>query len=302
MRAPKTAGFTFVEFMVSVAAFAVLTLVLLSFTNTSLRMISRNFATNHGHQAIRTASQRLINDLHNSASSFRLMDFDGTNYTDITPTATSDQDALNSQASPTQYISTRANTVRFWRQAGGPYQLTSSATPGSTSLSFNFSVNGTLPYVPKVGDKLELPLIGREYDISAVTTTPTAGSPNGTVTISDAKGLGYTLTTGTGYITTAYFYRRTAYSVWNRQLRYHDNFYGAQMNSTINVSENITSPKPFSLLYQNGSIIDDSLSLRVSLETYDKQYVAPQIFRAGTTTMQSIGIARNHPALISNAN
>lgn len=289
MKTRRLSAFSLVELLMALGSFATVTVVLLSFTSTSARLISRNLATNHGHETIRTSSQRLLADMHSAASAFRLMSFNGSTFSDVTPTATTDRDPLN--PAETQFISTRANTVRFWRSAGGPFRLTSDTTPATRTMTFDF---GTSTYRPQIGDKVRFPLLNREFDIQAVPST-------NSITISDAAGIGFTISTAGTNVTTGYFYRRAAYSVWSQQLRYHPNFFGSSMNTRTLIRDNVTSPQPFALLFQNGSLTDDSLSLRVSLESYDGNYSA-RMFLNGATTLQTIVSARNHPALITTAN
>jgi prepilin-type N-terminal cleavage/methylation domain-containing protein len=172
-------AFTFTEMMVALSVFATVSMGLFTFTATSLRLVGRNLATNHTHENMRISDQELLYNLHASASPYVLITYNGTTYADATATATTDVDAYTQQN-----ISNRTNGVRFRLAAGGPYQLTASTTSASTSLTFNFAVGSTVPYVPEVGDKVVLPLLSSAFDILAVTQTPSTGSPTGTVTIS----------------------------------------------------------------------------------------------------------------------
>jgi hypothetical protein len=272
------------ELIVAMGVFAAISLALLSFSQTAVRMISRNFATNHSHEAVRISKLKLLDDLHDAASPFRLFTFNGTTYADDTPTATANQEPLSQK-----FVSTRANGVRFRQFAGGPYKLSANTTAASTSLTFNFSVTGAAPfYVPQVGDKVVMPLVAREYAISAVTTTPSPGSPNGTVTINDPTGIGFTINTTTaGNTTTGYFYREIAYSVFEGTLRRHANFTGTNRSQFTVVRNKITSPRPFALLFPTASASVDNLALRVSLEAHDPDYTNRR-FVNGTVTLQTI--------------
>ncbi len=297
IRSRSVAGFTLVELLVAASVFSLVMVGLVSFSAFTIRMVSRNIATNRTHEVVRISDLNLLRHLHEAGSAFRLLNFDGTTYTDASPTATTDTDATTGNL-----ISTRANGVRFRRLGGGPYKLTSNTTSASTNLTFNFAVNGQVPYVPKVGDKLVIPLIAREYDISAVPVTPTAGSPSGTVTISDATGLGFTLNaSGAGNITTAYFYPSAAFTVWGGRLRYHNDFTGTRKSNFTVVRDNITSPVPFALLYPPAGGATDALSLRVSLEAYDGSYSA-RMFTNGATTLQAVIPTLTAPTPVSSTN
>ncbi len=298
-----SAGYTLVELMVATALGSLLLAGLVLFSSTALRLISRNFATNHGHDAARGSFERMVADLHNAASTLSLVSFDGTTYSDVSATVSADQDPYTGQ-----YLSTRANGVKFLKFAGGPYKLIGDAgglspiSPVTTTVKFEFGplVNGKLPYVPAVGDKLQLPLISREFDITAVPTPPTAGITQGTVTLSIATG--FTLyTSGTtpagvvNPITTGYFYKHYGYTVWGNQLRYHATYPPAASTDTVMVRNNVTSPKPFSLLFLSStSALSDNLNLRVSLEAYDLYYGA-RFFQNGTTTIQAVIPSRTQP-------
>lgn len=283
------------ELMIATAVSAGVAIALGAFSLISARLAGRNLASNHGHSSIATANQRLLREIQASGSPFQLVNYDGTNYTDASISASSDQDPMTKQI-----LSTRANAVRYWRVAGGPYQMTASTTPTSTSLKFNFgpAVNGALPYVPAVNDKVWFALLDREFQITAVTTTPTVASPSGFITIHDTAGIGYTIDTASPNVTTAMFFRQAAFSVYNNQLRYHDNFVGTSKNNNVVIHDMITSPKPFSVLYPTSTSISDQLTVRVSLEAYDLNYSKPA-YPNGATTMQTCISVRNQPAFIS---
>lgn len=294
MKRPTHSGFSLVELLIAAAVFAGVTVALMSYSQTAIRLISRNLATNHSHEAVRIAELQMLEDLHEAASPFRLFTFDGTTYTDATPTVTTDQEALSQK-----FVSLRANGVRFRQFSGGPYKMTANTTPTSTSLSFNFAVGGQVPYVPQVGDKVVLPLIAREFAITAVTTTPTVASPVGTVTINDPAGIGFTINATTaGNVTTGNFYRSVAYSVYNGQLRFHKNYTGTNKAVFRVVRDKITSPQPFGLLFPSSSGLVENLALRVSLESYDPNYTGRK-FLNGTATLQTIIPPLNNPTPVS---
>jgi|GEM_PF-1783777 len=283
MKRTPASAFTLVETLVASAVFAGVTIALLSFGQVSLRLVSRNLATNLSHDTARVSELRMLNDVHEAASPFRLFSFDGTSYTDLDPAATSDQEPLAQR-----FVSARANGVRFRKLGGGPYRLTANTTASSTSLTFNFSVGGQLPYVPQIGDKVVLPLISREFAITAITTVPTTSNPTGVITVNAPGGIGFTIdTTAAGNVTTGTFYRSVAYSVWDGRLRFHPNFTGSNRATTQDIRDRITSPQPFALLFATSASQIDQLALRISLEAYDRNY-ANRAFQNGTTTLQTI--------------
>lgn len=294
MKRPKHSAFTLVELLIATGVFAGVTVALLSYSQTAIRLVSRNLATNHSHEAVRISELQMLEDLHEAASPFRLFTFDGTTYTDATPAVTTDQEPLSQK-----FVSSRANGVRFRQFGGGPYKLTANTTPASTSLTFNFAVGGLLPYTPQAGDKVVLPLLAREFAITAVTTTPTVGSPTGTVTIDDTSGVGFTIdATTAANVTTACFYRAVAYSVYGGQLRFHKNFTGTNKATFKVVRDKITSPQPFGLLFPSSSGQAENLALRVSLEAYDPNYTGRK-FLNGTVTLQTIIPPLNNPTPVS---
>lgn len=290
-------AFTLVELLVAAAIFSMVTVGLMTFGATSSRLVARNLSTNHSHETMRISDLTLLGDLHDSASPFRLLNFDGTTYADITPVATTDLDA-----STQQYVSTRANGVRFRQLIGGPYKFAASTKASDTSLKIDFGVGGKLPYVPQVGDKVAFPLLSREYDITAISQAPTTGNTVGTFTISDTAGIGFTIDASTaGNVTTAYFYRSVAFTVYKGSLRYHANYTGTNKSAFTVVRNNITSPKPFALLFVPASTISDGLNLRVSLEFYDSAYSARR-FTGGAVTLQATIPPRTRPTPVSSTN
>ncbi|HSH94631.1 MAG TPA: hypothetical protein VK968_10845, partial [Roseimicrobium sp.] len=163
-------------------------------------------------------------------------------------------------------------------------------------------------YVPVVGDKVKIPLLSRDFDITAVSHSGTKW----TVTLSAAIGSSLITQSGTtpagqawtNPVTTGLFYHRVGYTVWNNQLLYHPDFPGLPYPSTASdklvlVKKNVTSPNPFGLLFPTStSTITDASNLRVSLESYDLDYGA-RLFTNGTTTLQAIIPSRNQPPILS---
>lgn len=275
----------------------IISLVLIAYTSTSMRLIIRNLATNHSHDNIRISTQRMLADLHEAGSRFVLVNFDGTTYTDSASAASSDVDTMTSKN-----ISSRANGVRFYDFAGGPYKLSQTAAAADTDLVFDFGANGGLPYVPQAGDRFTLPLIAREYQITSVITTPTTGSTVGKIRCDANPGIGFKLNVGTGKVTTAYFYRKAAYVVWNQELRFHPNFEGANRSTFRLVRSDITSPKPFGLLFDSStSLMSDQLKLRISMECSDQRYSARKL-PDSTATLQAVVPPRNVPPQLTNTN
>ena len=281
-KSPARAAFTLAEMLVAASLFSGVTVAILTFGQTSVRLAARNLATNHSHESTRIAELQMLKDFHAAASPFRLFTFNGTSYTDTTPTATTDQEPLSQK-----FVSTRANGVRFRKLAGGPFPMKANTTPASTNLTFDFGP-GTLSYIPQVGDKVVVPLVSREFAITAVTTVPTPGSTQGTVTINATGGFGFTIdATTAGKVTTGYFYREVAFGVWNGELRFYPNFTGSSKSLCKTIRNRITSPQPFALLFAASASPIDNLSLRVSLETYDPDYSSKNLV-SGTATLQTI--------------
>jgi len=150
--------------------------------------------------------------------------------------------------------------------------------------------------MPIAGDKVALPLISQEYDITAVSTSGSVA------TLTLGQAVGYTLDTTSPNIVTGYFYRKVAYTVYKNELRFHSNFNGANRDTYRVVRPGITSPKPFTLLFTSaGATNTDGLNVRVSLELTDLGY-SEQKFANGTTTLYTVIPARNQPTVLSSTN
>ena len=169
-------------------------------------------------------------------------------------------------------------------------------------------IGGKLSYVPQVNDRLALPLINREFKITQVVIAPTAASPLGTVKIDNPAGLGFSIkigvdTSGDPYTTVGYFYRKSAYTVFNGELRYHDDFDGATQGNYVVVRQAVTSPKPFSVLFPTSanSPSTDGLALRISLESADLDFSGRNMV-SGTSTVHTTIPARSQPPAINNIN
>jgi len=289
MRRLRTAAFTLPELTIGAVVFSFTALMAAAFLASSARLVGRNFTTNHSHDTVRNSSQRLLADLHNAGSGFRLLDFNGTAYTDATPSVTADRDQLSQL-----WLSQRTNGVRYRRQAGGPYRVTQYSASNPDRLQFQFG--SPLTYTPQAGDRLLLPLVNREYTVTSVISMPSSSNTLGTVQLD--RALGFTINTS-GNITTGSFFRRAAFTTWNNQLRYHANFQGTSQNSFIVVRTGVTSPKPFSVLFPTAASTNtDALQLRVALESYDGQTSARR-YLTGTSSLLSVIPPRTMPTLLS---
>ena len=294
MKTTRRAAFTLVELITAGGAFAIIALGLLATTSITTRLMARNLSTNHSHEAVRASGHRLLADLHDAAAPFTLLNFNGTIYTTLNPAASSDVDPLSQQN-----LSQRGNGVAFRKFAGGPYRIVTGAVAASaTSLTFDFSPNGGPAYSPQAGDKFILPVIKQIFDITAVTTAPTPGNPQGTVSFAPTQ-LAYAIEPSDTNMMTGYFLQRVAYTVWQGRLRYHPNFTGSGLNDSIVVRQNITSPRPFAFLFTSPSApVPDLENLHVSLESYDSGFSARR-FLGGTTTFKTVISARTQPIFIS---
>lgn len=295
MKKNHLGGFTFLELAIAGGIFSVTAAVLVTFLVISSRFISRNLATNHSHETTRTAAQRMLRDLHDSGSPFALLNCSGPNGTTFAPAGsavTGDRDPMSQD-----YIGTRANGVRFRRVVGGPIKLSKAAAYTDTDLTFDFAVNGSIPYVPDVGDKLWLPLLSDSYIITAVISAPSVSNPIGTVRLH--KEVGFTLTVQPTDCTTGYFLRLSAYTVFNNELRFHPQFSGTQAANYFVVQRDVTSPRPFALMYPLGnSPTTDGRGLRISLEAHDLKRSA-QAIQDATATLHLIVPPRTFPTLLS---
>jgi len=283
---------TLIELLIGSALIGIVSAGLATFVWVSSRMISRNLATNHSHESARISAQQLLRNLHKSATGFRLVNVSGTTFTDVTPAATTDRDALTGL-----FLSNRTAGVRFRQAVGLPFKLAAAATPASATLQFQFA-NST--YVPQAGDKLVLPLIARECDIVAVPSPPTGALRIGSVTIE--APLGFTLAAGSGNNTAGYFYTRKALAVSGSELRLYQQLTGSTLANPVVIARDVTSARPFGLLYPtSASPSSDGLQLRVSLESHD-QALAGRRFLAGTTTLQLVVPPRVIPTPVTTTN
>jgi prepilin-type N-terminal cleavage/methylation domain-containing protein len=287
-RHPYQRAFTLIEMMVTLGVIGMLGITLGLFTSSSSRFITRNLATNHSHEATRMSDQRLLKELRDSGSSYRLFTYDGSTYTDISPVATNEVDALSGQ-----FAGTRANGVRFRQMVAGPLTLTTSTAPTAMALTFSTPTGTTIPVV---GDKVVMPLISQEYDVTAVSGSGT------TRTVTIATPIGYTLNTTAPNLVTGYIYRRVAFTVYNQELRYHANFTGTARDTYEVVRGGVTSPSPFSLIFTTATAISsDALNLRVSMELADLGYSARR-YKTGVTTLYTVFPPRNQPTAVASTN
>ena len=89
------AAFTIVELMIACGVSVGVAIALGSFSLVAARLAGRNMASNHGHASIAIANQRLLRDLQAAGSAFQLVTYDGATFSDVTPTASVDQDPMD---------------------------------------------------------------------------------------------------------------------------------------------------------------------------------------------------------------
>ncbi|MDB6152898.1 MAG: hypothetical protein JWL90_1351 [Chthoniobacteraceae bacterium] len=281
-------AFTLVEVIVATAVFSIISVALLGFMSMSMKMVSRNLATNHSHNEARLAASRLFNDLHSAASVFTLVNYDGSSNSDISTTISNPVavDTLSGLTLSAQ----RANCVRFYKLVAGPCRMTSTPTATSTILTFD------VPAALDVNDRLSIPLISDSFSITAVTPAFT-GTQTASKAITIDHAITYNFKDSAANVTTGYFYRPVAYSVVGNQLRYHAKFQGSDQNTFTPIRNNITSATPFSLLYLAGSALTTGRQLRVSLETNDMQFNNLKFLGAATTYQTVITLLNQDPPI-----
>lgn len=279
-------GFTLIEVLIATVLFTIVGMLLFSFGSMSMSLVSRNLATNHSHNEARLAGDRLIRDLHDSASLFTLLSFDGTAYSDVlSPTR-----VVPSRTEPVtgRDLTNAANGLRFWRPISGPCRLTQNATLTSTQLTFDI---GTVQLA--AGDRVLIPLIASQFTV--VFAVPSTGLA--TITL-DAP-VRYEFENAAANNTIGYFFRSTAYTVWNGQIRYHPSFVPPNRGDfTIVRRAGVTSVAPFSFLWPIEGNGNSSSRVRISLETQDGRLSARR-YGNSTTTFKTVISPLNIPARIS---
>lgn len=275
--------------MIVLALVVVTGSVMLAFSASGMRLIACNFAVNDTHEWARRSGQRFWLDLHNSATAFRLFNCSGpagTVFTDIIARPTTDRDPWTNR-----FLSQPANGVRFRRVAGGPFRIISNVND-LTGNRMTFRLSGG--FVPQVGDVVSVPLIDKELKVEQVVS---ASSTQCEVRFD--KEINSKLPDTANNLALGTFYRRAAFSVFGRELRYHRNFSGAAAAEFTVVARNVASTVPFAVLHD--ALPDsDGLTLHVSLETGDAPRAALR-FGATTTRLQAGVPPRVTPTILSSA-
>lgn len=278
-------GFTLVELLVALLLASALGLALLSFGNMSTRLLASNLATNHAHVEARLTGQRLFAALGDSGSAFTLLKAD---LTELDSTKSLDLDPLTGK----RISAERAAGVRFWRPLAGagpiPCRLKSNVQIADTSLTFDAAGIEEV----NVGDTLNMPLISRSVRIVG------ANGPKGNRTVTLNEPLRFVFRNSAVNFTVGYFYRKAAFVVVNKELRYHPSFSGATRDDHTVIRSGITSAAPFSLLYPVAENRTDASQLRVSLETHDLKYDARR-FASATTTYRTVVAPLTQPLRIT---
>src|SRR5262245_39520634 len=88
----RSNAFTLAELVIAAAVSVSLSVGFMYYFASALRLMARNLATNHSHETARGSLEKMLSQLHGSASRLQLVTYDGTNYTDVSAAATTDQD------------------------------------------------------------------------------------------------------------------------------------------------------------------------------------------------------------------
>lgn len=142
----RTAGFTLVELMITVALISVVGLVLYSILYTTTVLGAKNAAVNVAHQQARVAMIDMLQDLHSAVSLPALSDSTGTPYASPAPTA--------------------APGISFQTWSSGPHRIKNNVAQGDTQIRIVVT-SGSGP-TPVAGQRVIIPAYQIEADIASL--------------------------------------------------------------------------------------------------------------------------------------
>jgi type II secretory pathway pseudopilin PulG len=249
-------AFTLAEVIISLGIFGVAAQGIYLVLFNGIILHAKNSAVNTAHQEARTATARLVRDIHSAVSIPQLVD------TNRTPVNTQ---PLGANGQPTGTAGVSLQSV-----AGGPFNLTND--PGNKNM-IQFDMPG---FTPIVGQRLILPHYGVEDNITKVTGTGANHFNIWTETAQEER----IKEKKNSYII-AYVTRRSAYIVVDDELR----FYPESTGEYVVVARYITSPTPFSIPL-NSSGTPDTRYVTVKLTTSDPRYSSRR-FKAENTLIEA---------------
>ena len=212
-------GFALIEILVSTAVTLLVSTIIFYVLNTGMVLFAKNTAVNMAHQQARVAVLTMEADLHAAASIPQLVDVNKVAVAGSGPAA----------------------GISFQVFAAGPFQVAAQAASGQSQISVT-----TGSYIPKVGQRLCLPLHQIELDITAVgsgsTRTLTLASPlpRPVETSLEFNGSGVL----TPVVVTAFISDKYTYVVQEGELRYFKPGGPTTGRALVN---DITAATPFSI-------------------------------------------------------
>ena len=257
----RTAGFTLVELMITVALISVVGLVLCSILYTSSVLGAKNTAVNVAHQQARVAMVSMLQHIHSAVSMPQLVDTDGTTpWPNPTP---------GTSPSP-------APGVSFQLWSSGPHKIKNDVAVGATQVQIVFTANSGPAVI--AGQRLIIPAYQVEADISSVDNSspgnpklnlgnisgpavvPAVSYPTSTIPVA-IEGTGSSAGDVVCFITD-----RCSYAVSNNNLNWR------WKGNTKAVANYVTNSTPFSAPTTPAGALYTRFVAAIDLSTSDTQY------------------------------
>jgi type II secretory pathway pseudopilin PulG len=248
-------GFTLLEMLIAINVVFIAGALVFLALNTGMTLYTKNTAVNTAHQQARSGVDEMLANIHASVSIPQLIDINGT---PLPQPGTGPAEGLNYQ-----------------RFLNGPFAITQNALANATALTI-FCPAFTPP-ASLIGLRFNIPSHKVEQDVLGVSAsfsggfrTITFGNPIGSDVIVTADGTGRGDGNGnnTSFIT-GFFTCRASYVVMGQDLRYFPN---NDFNTSKVIARNITSAKPFSILFNPKGGIDVRSVAAVQLSTAEPQF------------------------------
>jgi prepilin-type N-terminal cleavage/methylation domain-containing protein len=256
----RTAGFTLVELMITVALISVVGLVLYSILYTSSVLGAKNTAVNVAHQQARVAMVDMLQDIHLAISMPQLVNTDGS-----TPWPTPTPGASPSPAPG----------VSFQQWSSGPHKIKNDVVVGATQIRLVLTT--TSGPTPIAGQRLIIPAYQIEADIASVggglgdfqvnltnisgpALTPAVTYPTSTIPVA-INGTGSSAGDVICFITD-----RCSYAVSNSNLNWR------WKGNTKAVANYVTNSTPFSSPTTPAGALYTRFVAAIDLSTSDTQY------------------------------
>jgi hypothetical protein len=232
----RTSGWTLLEMMMSIGIFVLAGGMIYAGLNTATVLYAKNTSINAAHSQMIKVLERIMRDVHASASSPQLVDVNRA-----------------STAGP-------AAGVTIQPVVGGPFALSSLSMLGGRGKVI--ILTGSSPK-PQVGQRVVCPTALVEDYITAVAANAT--NPLTQTDLTTANSMWTTASLGTNLYYPVFITNKSAYVVNGGELRYYPASTGSSSDSYVVLARGVTTPTPFTLVNSASTAANSTIAATLAV-------------------------------------